>query len=68
MPNVKTFEACAMLIPFTAKNTAYRDLTGRFPHRSSRGMEYLIVVYDHDSNSILMIAIKNKTEAEIKRG
>ena len=68
MPNVKTFEACAMLTPFTAKNTAYHDLTGRFPHRSSRGNEYLIVVYDHDSNSILMIAIKNKTGAEIKRG
>jgi hypothetical protein len=48
MPNIKTFEACAMHIPFTAKNTAYHDLTGRFPHRSSCGMEYLIVVYDHD--------------------
>jgi hypothetical protein len=31
MPNVKTFEACAILIPFTAKNTAHHDLTGRFP-------------------------------------
>jgi hypothetical protein len=68
MPNVKTFEACAMLIPFTAKNTAYHDLTGRFPHQSSRGNEYLIVVYDHDSNSILVIALNNKTGAEIKRG
>jgi hypothetical protein len=57
MPNVKTFEACAMLIPFTAKNTAYHDLTGQFPHRSSRGNEYLIVVYNHDSNSILVIAL-----------
>jgi hypothetical protein len=37
MPNIKTFEACAMLIPFTSKNTAYHGLTGRFPHRSSRG-------------------------------
>jgi selenocysteine lyase/cysteine desulfurase len=68
MPNVKTFEARAMLIPFTAKNTAYHDLTGRLPHRSSRGNEYLIVVYDHDSNSILVIALKNKTGAEIERG
>ena len=68
-PNVKTFEACAMLVPFTAKNTAYHDLTGRFPHRSSRGNEYLIVVdYDHDSNSILAIALKNKAGAGIKSG
>jgi hypothetical protein len=58
----------AYSLPFTAKNTAYHDLTGRFPHRSSRGMEYLIVVHNHDSNSILMIAIKNKTGAEIKCG
>jgi hypothetical protein len=32
-------------------------------------MEYRIVVYDpHDSNSVLVIALKNKTGAEIKRG
>jgi hypothetical protein len=39
-----------------------------FPHRSSRGNEYLLVVYDYDSNSILHCALKNKTGAEIKRG
>jgi hypothetical protein len=47
-PNVKTFEACAAIVPFVAKNTAYHDLTGRFPHRSSRGNEYLLIVYDHE--------------------
>ena len=67
-PNVKTFTACAQIMPFVAKNTAYHDLTGRFPHRSSRGNEYLLIVYDYDSNSILHCALKNKTGAEIKRG
>jgi hypothetical protein len=67
-PNVKTFAACATIVPFVAKNTAYHDLTGRFPHRSSRGNEYLLIVYDHDSNTILQNALKNKTGAEIKRG
>jgi hypothetical protein len=67
-PNVKTFEACAHIVPFIAKNTAYHDLTGRFPHRSSRGNEYLLIVYDYDSNSILHFALRNKTGAEIKRG
>ena len=67
-PNVKTFAACAAIVPFVAKNTAYHDLTGRFPHRSSRGNEYLLIIYDHDSNSILHSALKNKTGAEIKRG
>jgi hypothetical protein len=67
-PNKKTFAACATIQPFTAKNTAYHDLTGRSPHRSSRGNEYLLIVYDYDSNSILHCALKNKTAAEIKRG
>jgi hypothetical protein len=67
-PNLKSFEAYAQIIPFVAKNTAYHDLTGRFPHRSARGNEYLLIVYDHDSNSILQSPLKNKTGAEIKRG
>jgi hypothetical protein len=67
-PNIKTFEACAAIVPFVAKNTAYHDLTGRFPHRSSGGNEHLLVVYDHDSNSILQCPLKNKMGAEIKRG
>jgi hypothetical protein len=67
-PNIKSYLACAQIVPFVAKNTAYHDLTGRFPHRSSRGNEYLLVVYDYDSNSILHCALKNKTGGEIKRG
>jgi hypothetical protein len=66
--NIKTFEACAAIVPFLAKNTAYHDLMGRFPHRSSRSNEYLLIVYDHDSNSILKCPLKNKTGAEINRG
>jgi hypothetical protein len=68
IPNVKTFSACAAIVPFVAKNRAYHDLTGRFPHRSSRGNEYLLIVYDYDSNSILHSPLKNKTASEIKRG
>ena len=33
-PNIKTFEGAAMLINFSAKTTAYRDLNGQFPHKS----------------------------------
>ena len=67
-PNIKTFDACAAIVPFNAKNTAYHDLTGRFPHTSSRGNQYLLVVYDYDSNAILHNPLKNKTAAEITRG
>jgi hypothetical protein len=64
----KTFASCATLLPFQATHTAYGDLTGRFPHTSSRGNQYLLVIYDHDSNAILVEPLKNKTGSEIKRG
>jgi hypothetical protein len=67
-PNLKSFAAIAMIVPFTAKNTAYHDLTGRFPHRSSCGNEYLLIVYDYDGNSILQCPLKNKSAGVIKRG
>jgi hypothetical protein len=66
--NVKTFAACDTIVPFVAKNTAYHDISGRFLHQSSRGNKYLLIVYDHDSNSIFHCALKNKTGAETKRG
>jgi hypothetical protein len=67
-PNTKTYSACATIEPFEAQHKAYHDLTGRFPHRSSRGNEYILIVYDYDSNNILHCALKNKTAGEIKRG
>jgi hypothetical protein len=66
-PNIKTYETCAALVPFTTRNLAYHDLTGRFPHRSTRGNQYLLIVYDFDSNAILHVSLKTKTGAEIKR-
>ena len=65
--NEKTHDVCAIITPFDPKSTAYSDLTGRFPHKSSRGNEYLLVVYDFDSNAILVEAIKNRTAKEITK-
>jgi hypothetical protein len=62
-----TQDLCAMITPFEPKKTAYSDLTGRFPYKSSRGNEYLLVVYDYDSNAILVEAIKNRTAAVITK-
>eukprot|EP00957_Ditylum_brightwellii_P109220 8331405-Ditylum_brightwellii.AAC.2 len=39
---------------------AYLDLTGQFPHQLSRGNNYLYVMYDFDSNTILTEAIPNR--------
>jgi len=40
------------------------DLTGRFPTTSSQGNSYIIVVYDFDSNGILVAPLKN-CQAEV---
>ena len=40
--------------------TAYVDLTGRFPYRSSRGNEYVLVGYHYDANGILAEPLKNR--------
>ena len=63
-----TNDCIAQIIPFQKTSKAYMDLTGRFPHRSSRGNEYILVVYDYDSNAILVEALSSRTAGEIKRG
>jgi len=35
------------------------DLTGQFPATSSQGNSYILVVYDFDSNGILIAPLKN---------
>lgn len=45
----------------------YSDLTGRFPVVSSRGNQYIFIMYDYDSNAILAEPIKNRTAGEIVR-
>ena len=63
--NLKTRKLICALEPFLPKEKAFSDLTGRFPHRSSRGTEYLLVVYHHDSNAILVQLVKNRKAAGI---
>lgn len=42
----------------TAKT--YTDLTGRFPHQSSRGNNYIFLAYNYDGNAILVEAMPNR--------
>ena len=67
-PNNKTNDIYAAIVPFHTKTTAYADLTGKFPYRSSRGNQYFLVIYDYDSNAILAETLKNRTASEFKRG
>ena len=45
----KMYENAAMVYPMEPKLTTYSDQTGIFPHGSSRGNEYLMIMYDYDS-------------------
>jgi hypothetical protein len=43
------------------KHIVYSDQTGRLPHPSSTGNNYLVVAYDYDSNCILLRPVKSRT-------
>lgn len=64
----RTSDVLATIVPFKERNTAYSDLTGRFPHKSSRGNEYILVVYDYDSNAILTTPLQSRAAATIRKG
>ena len=49
------------------QNKSYCDLTGRFPHKSTRGNQYLFVLYDYDSNAILFEPLKTRQAHEITK-
>jgi hypothetical protein len=43
----------------------YTDQTGRFPVVSSKGIKYIMILYDYDSNAILAKSIKDRTAPEL---
>ncbi len=52
----------AMLEP---TGQTYMDLTGRFVAPSSTGNNYILIVYDYDSNAILAVPLKNRKSETI---
>ena len=63
--SVKTLECFVCIENYTTKSVGYSDQTGRFPYTSSRGNEYVMVLYDYDSNVILAKALRNRQGQEI---
>ena len=63
-PNIKTKEVAYSLVDID-REISYMDLTGRFPYKSSRGYEYLLVGYNYDSNAILVQPLKNREATSI---
>ena len=43
----------------------YSDQTGKFPAQSSRGYQYVVIMYDYDSNTILSKPLKSRQASEL---
>ena len=67
VPNKKTQDVMYMVINKSEVCTAYTDLTGRFPCKSSNGNEYILVGYHYDANCILGIPLKNRKKDSITK-
>eukprot|EP00804_Cyclotella_cryptica_P002855 CCRYP_009391-RA/>CCRYP_009391-RA protein AED:0.18 eAED:0.18 QI:0/0/0/1/1/1/2/0/800 len=50
---------------YDTRDTVYTDQTGKFPHVSSRGHRYQMILYQTDSNSIWVEPTKNRTKGEL---
>eukprot|EP00804_Cyclotella_cryptica_P016108 CCRYP_004214-RA/>CCRYP_004214-RA protein AED:0.22 eAED:0.20 QI:0/0/0/1/0/0.66/3/0/877 len=50
---------------YDTHSTLYTDQTGKFPHLSSQGNRYQMILYHVDSNSIWAEPTKNKTEGKL---
>ena len=66
IPNEPTNEMMATIVPYQITQKAFGELPGKFPHTSSRGSQYFLVIYHYDSNGILVKTLKNRTAQEIK--
>ena len=64
-PNIKTNHVIYALIESSAKGMGYIDLTGKFPFRSAKGNQYIVVAYHYDGNAIIGKAIKNRESKSI---
>ena len=62
IPTQATYPA---IVPFEATRQVHTDQTGKFPVTSTRGMKYVFVLYDYDSNSIHPVPIKNRLAESI---
>jgi hypothetical protein len=58
--NQRTNVIFTALLQTTAVQKSYSDQTGKFPVQSFRGYNYVMILYDYDSNAILTKPIKTR--------
>ena len=65
IPNTKTNDVAYMVVDRNELYSAYTDLIGRFPCKSSSGNEYVLVAYHYNSNCIIARALKIRKSVTI---
>jgi hypothetical protein len=63
--NICTLPVFATLLPAPDLRKSYLDQTGKFPVQSSRGYNYVMILYNYDSNAILSKPLKTRQASEI---
>ena len=63
-PNIRTHDCYVTIEEMTGQ--IHTDQTGRFPTPSSAGNNYVMVLYDYDSNAILVQPFKTRHDTVIK--
>ena len=56
---------CFTALADTITGTMYTDLTGAFPVRSFKSMQYIFVAYVYDLNAIIVRAMPSRTDASM---
>jgi hypothetical protein len=54
-----------LITVYNLRNTIYTDQTGKFPHISSLGNQYIMILHNVDSNSSWAEAIKSNTKGKL---
>ena len=65
IPNERSNNVLYTIFDSSPTELSYIDLTGRFPYKSARGNQYILVAYHHDANAILAQPLKNREAATI---
>jgi hypothetical protein len=65
-PNKRTHQVFSAIVD-AGTGKIYTNQTGKFPVTSSRGNKYVFVLYEYDSNAILVEPIKSRMQDELLR-
>jgi hypothetical protein len=65
--NTLTNVVFAVIVSTSDISKSYSDQTGKFPVQSSRGYNYVMILYHYDSNAILSKPLKTRQAAELTK-